>query len=272
MNKIGIRAHDIGQFDPHTLADHVKQLGFDGVQLVFKKAIIGSVGLDRMTEIKDAFQGLDLMMLGAYFNPVHPDPAVVKEGYETFKQTLEMARILGADTVGSETGSYMGSPWNYVPENHTETALNRVIEVFKGLVGVAEKTGSMIAIEGAYAHVCYDPKRVKAVVDALKSKHVKVTVDLYNFLNINNHQDHLSILDEALMLLKDDIKIFHLKDYVVENEGLKQVGLGLGLMNYPEIIRRIQDNCPCAHLIFEGVTGEDIQTSLQYIRKLIERK
>jgi sugar phosphate isomerase/epimerase len=272
MNKIGIRAHDIGQFDPKTLASHVKQFGFDGVQLVFKKAILGPVPIERMTEIREAFQGLDLMMLGAYFNPVHPDLKVVNEGIETFKQTLHMASILRSDSVGSETGSLMGNPWNYVPENHTVTALNRVIEVFKGIVSTAEQTGSMMVIEGAYAHVAYDPKRVRAILDALKSNHVKVTVDLYNFLNINNHQDHLSILREAIALMKDDIMIFHLKDYVEERDQLKQVGLGQGLMKYPEIISMIQQHCPSAHLIFEGVTGEDIQTSLHYIKKLIERK
>jgi sugar phosphate isomerase/epimerase len=272
MNKIGIRAHDIGKFDPKTLAMHVKQHGFDGIQLVFKKAILGHVDLDRLPEIKDAFQGLEFMMLGAYFNPVHPDLEVVKEGIETFEKTLWMANILGAQTVGSETGSYMGSPWNYVPENHTEVALNRVIDVFKGLVQVAEKHDVVIAIEGAYAHVAYNPKRVKTMLNAISSKHFKVTVDLFNFLNIDNHQDHLSILKEAIDLMKDDIVIFHLKDYIASDQELKQVGLGLGLMNYPEIISMIQKNCPSAHLIFEGVTGDDIQTSLTYIKSLIERK
>lgn len=271
MNKIGIRAHDVGKFDPQTLAAHVRELGFDGVQLVFKKAIKDDVDFSRMEEIKKAFQGLDFMMLGAYFNPVHPDPKEVELGIKTFKDMLYSAQLLRADSVGSETGSYMGSPWNYVPENHTETALNRVIDVFRGLVEVAKEYDQTIAIEGAYQHVAYNPLRVKHIVDAIGSPHLKVVVDLYNFLNIQNHQDHIQILDESIQLLKNKIIIFHLKDYMVEGNSLKQVGLGKGLMNYPVIIERIKKHCPSAHLIFEGVTGEDIKTSLKYIKQLLER-
>lgn len=272
MNKIGIRAHDIGKFDPKTLADHVKAYGFDGVQLVFGKAITGEVNDALLHDISVAFQGLELMMLGAYFNPVHPDHNQVEAGITNFEKTLEYAKRLGAKTVGSETGSYMGSPWNYVPENHTETALNRVIDVFKGLTQTADSLGQCIAIEGAYAHVAYSPKRVKKILDSIQNKHLKVTVDLFNFLNIANHQDHLLILKEAIDLMKKDIVIFHFKDYIIKDNQLKQVGLGQGLMQYPEIINMIKSACPNAHLIFEGVTGDDIQSSLIYIKQLIERE
>jgi len=271
MNKIGIRAHDVGKFDPITLATHVKNLGFDGVQLVFKKAIDAEVDFNRLEEIKQAFEDLEIMMIGAYFNPVHPHPIEVTQGVIYFEKMLQFAQILGADSIGSETGSYMGSPWNYVPENHTETALNRVIDVFKGLVDVASRMQQTVVIEGAYAHVAYSPKRIKQMVDAIDSSYLKVTIDLFNFLNIDNHQDHLKILEESISLLKKDIIIFHLKDYVISNHELKQVGLGKGLMAYEKIIPMIQKHCPSAHLIFEGVTGKDIETSLSYIRQLMER-
>lgn len=271
MNKIGIRAHDIGKFDPKTLAHHVKSFGFDGVQLVFKKAIIGQIDDDLLQDIKTSFKGLKLMMLGAYFNPVHPDEQEVEQGINNFEETIKYAQILSAESVGSETGSFMGTPWNYVPENHTESALNRVIEVFKGLVDVAEKHHQIVAIEGAFQHVAYNPKRVKAILDQISNKHLKVTVDLYNFLNIDNHHHHIDILREAISLMKDDIIIFHLKDYIISGQELKQVGLGQGLMKYREIIDIIQRECPSAHLIFEGVTGDNISTSLSYIKSLIER-
>lgn len=272
MNRIGIRAHDVGKMSAHELSQKIRSLGFDGVQLVFKKALDQPVDFAHLNEIKHCFKDLKVMMLGAYFNPVHPDQKVVIEGIDYFKKHLEIAYALGAKYVGSETGSLMGSPWGYVPENHTQETLNQVIEIFKDLTMTAQKYNSYIALEGAYAHVAYSPKRVKEMIDKIASPRLKVTIDLYNFLHIGNYESRMDIFEEALDLLKDDIVIFHLKDFIVEEGKLKQVGLGQGLMNYPKIIERIQETIPHADLIFEDVTGEDIQTSYQLIHDLLERK
>ena len=42
MNKIGIRAHDLGKFDIKGLSNEVIKNNFKGVQLVFKKALNGN--------------------------------------------------------------------------------------------------------------------------------------------------------------------------------------------------------------------------------------
>ena len=70
--------------------------------------------------------------------------------------------------------------------------------------------------------------------------------------------------------MKDKIVLFHLKDYIVDNGKLVQVGLGQGLMDFPFIIKTIKENFTDAFLIFEGVVGEDIDTSLSYIKNLVE--
>src|SRR5690554_1008405 len=146
MLKIGIRAHDVGKFDAKTLATKVKEIGFEGVQLVFKKAINTPVDSNDLKEIKDNFnETLPIMMLGAYFNPVHPDEKVVKDGIENFKNHLKIANELNASYVGSETGSYMGSPWGYMPENHTDEARDIVIEIFRDLVKTAEENNTYVA-------------------------------------------------------------------------------------------------------------------------------
>ncbi len=270
MNKIGIRAHDIGKFNAKELADKTKAYGFDGVQLVFKKAIDQPVDLGDLSSIDEAFKNLNIMMLGAYFNPVHPDQEAVKNGIDNFKNHLKIAKSINAKFVGSETGSYMGSPWGYMPQNHTDEALDKVIEIFSDLTKTAEENDAYIAIEGAYAHVAYEPKRIRKVLDKIQSKHLKVTIDLYNYLHIGNYHDRMEIFDECFELLKDDIVIFHLKDFVVKENKLVQVGLGQGLMDYQSIINKIKKEAPNAYVIFEGVIGDDIKTSYELIHNLIK--
>ncbi|MCR3905646.1 MAG: sugar phosphate isomerase/epimerase [Tenericutes bacterium] len=272
MNKIGIRAHDIGQFNAKTLSNKVMEHGFDGVQLVFKKAIDRPVNFNDLTEIKQFFTNPMIMMLGAYFNPIHPDKKILEEGIENFKNHLKIANDLNAKYVGTETGSLMGSPWGYVEENHNEASLNTVIDVFKDLAKTAKKYNSYIAIEGAYAHVAYSPVRIKKILDEIRSPYIKVTIDLYNYLHIGNYKDRMNIFEDCLNLLKNDIVIFHLKDFIVEKDNLVQVGLGQGLMDYPKIISRIKEVKPDAYLIFEGVTNDDIASSYNYIKNLLEGK
>ncbi len=272
MNRIGIRAHDIGRLDPVTLASRIGAYGFDGVQLVFSKALSQPVDFTDVSLIRKAFRKLKIMMLGAYFNPVHPDLDVVKAGIANFKKHLQIARSLECDLVGSETGSLMGSPWGYLPENHEEGTLEKVIAVFGDLVKIAKSEEVNVAIEGAWAHVAYSPQRIRTVLDRIDSPNLKVTVDLFNYLYPGNHEERMEILAQCFDLFRDRIRIFHLKDYIVREGKLVQVGLGKGIMDWNAIIRSIRKQTPEAYLIFEGVTGDDIKTSYELISRIVKEE
>lgn len=272
MNRIGIRAHDLGRLPAFELAARIRAIGFDGLQLVPAKALDGPFSIEHADNLSEAFSGLELMMLGAYFNPIHPDLAVVKEGIAHFKKMLQISGPLSALCVGTETGSLMGSPWGYVPRNHAPETLERVIRVFRELADYAGGTGGIVAIEGAWAHAAYSPEKIRAILDAVASPHLKVVLDLFNFLNPANHEDRMNLFERSLSALGDDILIYHLKDYVVEDGVLKQVGLGKGLMDFPALLHRITERTPDARLVFEGVTGEDIVSSFDLIASLVRKE
>lgn len=267
MYKIGVRGHDVGKYNVKELSNEIKSFGFRGVQLVFKKALINQ-SYDNLDRFKDFH--VDIYMLGAYFNPVHPNKDEVVKGINYFKDMLSIQNKLNASYVGTESGSLMGSPWGYMKENHTDETFETLFPVFEDLLNHAKKVNGKIAIEGAWNHVLYSPKRVNEFVRRLNSDNLFVTVDLYNFLNINNYKDQNKIFDEALSLMKDKIKIIHFKDYIVEDGKLKQVGLGQGLMDYPYLIKKIKKELPDVYMIFEGVKREDLKLSLKYIKTLWE--
>jgi len=269
MIKVGIRAHDVAKTSPRDLADQVRKRGFDGVQLVFQKAIDRPVDFSDLSDIQEAFQHCPIFMLGAYFNPVHPDPNLREAGIAAFEDHLRIAKRLGVRYVGTETGSLMGSPWGYLPENHLPSSLDQVVGVFDRLVRTAEAADSWVAMEGAYAHVVHSPAKVREVLDRIASPRLKVTVDLFNFLHLGNHERRMEIFEDCLRLFSADIVIYHLKDYIVKNGQLVQVGLGKGRMDFPTLLRRIREVTPEAILIFEGVVGNDIAESLATIRNLL---
>lgn len=112
---------------------------------------------------------------------------------------------------------------------------------------------------------------MKQLLDRISSDCLRVVVDLFNYLHPSNHASHLDILKECLVLFPNKIQAFHLKDYIVTDNQLVQVGLGEGLMNYEAIIPLIQDACPDAPLIFEGVKKEDMARSVAFIRAIQRR-
>jgi sugar phosphate isomerase/epimerase len=274
--KIGIRGHDLKADTPEKLAKTAKAHGFSHIQLVLKKSFgidIHDLDEEKISKMMEPFRknDIEIALLGAYFNPVHSDPEYRKTNIAGFKKHLEMARQFGTPYVGTETGSYMDSPWTYHPRNHLEESYLEVREVVRELVGFAEGVGACVLIEGAYNHLIYKPELLRRLLDDIPSDNFWVIVDLYNYLNIENYQNHREILDRALALLKDKISVIHLKDFIVQDGKLKQVGLGSGLMDYPYIMKQIKAHVPDAVLIFEGITGNDIPTSREFIRRLEDK-
>lgn len=276
--KIGVRVHDFGKSNAKTLALEAKKVGFDGVQLVINKAIEGETALkdtmtiERIKEISLPFKekGLDVVMLGSYFNPVHSDKEKVRTFVDKFKYHLSFAHLFNCKYVGSETGSYNDDKWTYNPLNRTEEAFLEVKSIFKDILELAKANNVNVALEGAYGHCMYEPKRLKRLYDEINNGYLSIIVDIYNYLYIGNYQDQVAILKECIALFKDKIVIFHLKDFVVEGDKLIQVAIGKGLMDWKTMLNIIYQNCPNAYLIFEGSKKEDMKESLDYIKKLLK--
>mgnify|MGYP003291824562 CR=1 FL=1 len=275
MLKIGIRGHDVCKDNIEEFAKKVSQKGFSYVQLVLQKAFINDNGLldeNKVEQIYEAFSkyNVNVAMLGAYFNPFHSDKNKVATCVSKFQNHLRFAKSLNSSLVGTETGSYNNDKWTFHEYNYTEVAYETNLTIFEDLVKIAEENDVNVALEGAYHHCMGNPRMLNRLVRELNSDNVKVIVDLYNYLYIGNHEQRNEIFKEAISLMKDKIVLFHLKDYIVDSGKLVQVGLGQGLMDFPFIIKTIKENFTDAFLIFEGVVGEDIDTSLSYIKSLVE--
>lgn len=262
----------MGKNTPDGLYQDLVFYGFDGIQLVLNKALILNPELNEQSlkEVAKAFKkDKKVMLLGSYFNPIHSNKAKVVEGIERFKKQLEYAHLFDCEFVASETGSFNDDQWTYHPDNHLEETINMVTTVFTDLVRTAEKHNKTVLIEAAYGHVAYSPSVLNQMIRAINSDHVGAIIDVYNLLNMENYQNHVELLKESLILLKDKIKVFHLKDFIVENDKLVQVGLGQGMMNYQMMLPLMVESNPDAYYVFEGVKKEDLQSSLAFIRSIL---
>jgi sugar phosphate isomerase/epimerase len=277
--KIGVRVHDFGKSNAETLAKQAKAVGFDGVQFVINKAIEGETGKagtlndEKVKAFADAFhnEGLDIIMLGAYFNPVHSNKQLVSDNVAKFKEHLAYENKFGASYVGTETGSFNDDKWTYNPLNRTEEAYQEVLRIFKDLAKTAEDNNANMAIEGAFGHCMFEPKALYRLVSEINSNNVYYIVDIYNYLAISNYENYKEILEECFKLFKGRIVIFHLKDFIIEDGALKQCAIGKGLLDYDYLLKRMKEEAPDAYLIFEGSKPEDMEFSYNFVKSKLEK-
>ena len=275
--KLMARAHDLGVKGAKNINDAICSLSLDGVQLVVYKSIEGisyspaQLSNEQAKEISAEItkNGKQVALIGAYFNPVHPNTAKIDNGIAVFEDYLALANDLGCAYVGSETGSYNGEPWIYHPMNHSDEALDRVVDTFTRLADCAKAHGVNIAMEGAFGHVCHTPARLKLAAERIARDNIKYIFDLYNYLDISNVDRAYDILNEGISLLGEKILLFHIKDFVIENEKLKQCGVGKGILDFDRILSAIHRHNPNAILVLEGTVGEDLPFAVSYLKDKI---
>lgn len=275
--RLGIRGHDLGKATPEKFAQSVVDAKLESLQLVLPKAIdfpsdvAPILNDDLTTAVKNALDehGIKVAMMGAYFNPIHSDKALVAKTVENFKNHLKTATFFGTELVGTETGSYNDDQWTWHPDNGSEAAFAEVLRIFRELLPVAAAAGTYLTIEPAYHHVISTPARLKRLVDELDSPNVRVIFDLFNLLHHGNTHEQRQLVDEMVTYFNDKIVIVHAKDFILENGELVQVAPGKGNLDYPYLISKLQTLQTTPDIVLEGVVGDDIAFSREFLAKLL---
>jgi len=277
--KLFIRAHDLGVRNEQPIIDRLAQCGINGVQLVAYKAFDGieyqpgSLTPQRAGELGAALRaaGVEVALIGAYFNPVHSDSSKVERCKAVFRDYLDNALALGCEAVGSETGSFNDDKWTYHPLNRTEEALVRVADTFRGLCDHAAQRGVKVAIEGAAGHVCYDVATLQRATEMIGRDNLDIIFDIYNYLDAGNCRQYKEILTDGIATFGKRIRCWHIKDCVMGGEKPVQVPVGKGELDFEFIFSAIKAHDPDARLVLEGTTGDDVPASAAFVRQVWDR-
>ena len=275
---IGVRARDFGKLEPEELGKQIAARGFGSTQLVLRTSVDGidvsrgkfNPGMAHYIGDTLAKHDVRIAVLGAYINPIHPDPEVRKQELDYFKEHLRFARDFGCSIVGTETGSPTGDT-SADPEALRDQAFPMLIESVRELVEEAEKFGVIVGIEGAKAHVLSTPERLGQLIDAVPSNNLQVIYDPYNFLTDNNYQRQDDIAQDMFDRFGEKILALHAKDFVVEQGRLKEVPVGRGDMNYELLLKLLKTHKPYADILLEGQPLDSSEEHINYLRTIYEK-
>ncbi|MBO4678744.1 MAG: sugar phosphate isomerase/epimerase [Lachnospiraceae bacterium] len=275
--QLGIRLHDIKKAPLEERLEIAKEQGFKCGHLALSKVISEyPTGNSALTPgfaiyLKNLFAKYeqDIAVLGCYLNLADPNEEKMKKTYARYLSNIRFAALLGAGVVGSETGA-VNEEYKFEPANHSDEALKLFIERLRPVVEYAEKSGVIFAIEPVFKHIVCNPKRARIVLDEIASPNLQIIFDPVNLLDISNYERRDEIFEEAMDILGDDIAVLHLKDFVVEDGGLKSVAAGTGEMQYDKIIKFVKDKKPFMHASLENTVPENAVSTREFIQKIYD--
>jgi L-ribulose-5-phosphate 3-epimerase len=270
---LGIRAHDIEKDSLEELAKEIGRKGFSCIQLALGKSLPSfypspgslSPGLAQYIGKTFGSAGVQIAVLGCYVNLIHPDLSERRKGLEKFKEHIRYARDFGCGIVGTETGSVLPE-MGYSERNFEEKPFLETVESVAELAQEAEKFGVIVGVEAGVNHPVYSADRLKRLLDLVDSNNVQVIFDPANLITVENYHRQDELLAEAIDLLWEKIAIFHAKDFVIEEDQVKIVPAGQGLLNYSLISKLLKDRKPYIQVLMEGTKEPDIDRCADYLR------
>lgn len=277
MMKVGIRAHDMGNYNLEDFSSLLKKItSLDGqcMQLALGKSFINfkvskeNLNTDLAGFLKNNLteEKVRLSVLGCYINMGNPDREKRYADIEKFKYHLEFSKNFDNCIVGTETGC-LTTDYTYTPLNDTEEAFNTFLDTLKEIVSHAEKTGTFVGIEGVKKDIICTPERMDLALKAVPSENLKVIFDPTNYLDITNFQNQKEIIEKAFELFSDKIQIIHLKDFLVEDNRLKVVPIGHGNFDIKTLLECIKKYNLDVDILLENSTPETAKECIKFINE-----
>nr|QGT51165.1 AP endonuclease [uncultured Firmicutes bacterium] len=270
MISFGFRGHDFPDNEIGALARRCHELEVTHLQLALRKSFpdlirdgVFSPGLARHLKIELDRCGVAVSVLGCYINPIHPDEQERQREVSRFCEMLWFAKYMGADMVGTETGSLGKTP----ADNRTEAVYQTFTESMRQIVSCAEKLGVMVGVEGVTQHTLYSPKMVKKFLDEIGSPNVSVIFDAVNLIDTENAARQEEMMDEAFELFGDRISVIHLKDYTVRDGVKQRAEVGEGDFNFRHLFAWCKKNKPYIHAVVEEIPPEQVQQTRRFLQE-----
>jgi L-ribulose-5-phosphate 3-epimerase len=275
---LGIRAHDMENRPLEELVNEIAGKGITCVQLALSKSFdikaepgVLSPGFAHYIGSAFSKQNIQIAVLGCYFNMIHPDQVERRKGLERFKEHIRFARDFGCSIVATETGN-VNPEIIYTEENFKEKPFLEVVESVRELVREAEKFGVIVGIEAGVNHPIYSPKVMKRLLDMVGSNNLQVIFDPVNLLTVDTYKHQEEIFQEAFDLFGDRIIAVHAKDFVQEDEQLKTVAVGQGLLNYDAVLKLIKEKKPYINILMEETKEPFITESMAFLMNKYEQE
>ncbi len=287
MYPIGLRAHDfglhptIGDMARH-IASFVKPVS---VHLAPRRCIANApdpLSYDeayaKKMQMDLAAEGVSIAILGCHINPIHPDKKDRKSDLERFCASLRFSKAFGTNLVATESGS-ANADCSYTPETYEPCWFDALCESTSLLVEEASRSDVVACYEGGM-HALNTHMRLERILREFPSPHFGLLYDPVNLVPFTGIPEkdgsvrrkpsldaQKRFVSDALDRFGDRIMAMHVKDYRMEENGLKSGGIpaGKGVLDWSLIFRLLEEYKIHVPMMLENCGEADVKFSLEYL-------
>jgi sugar phosphate isomerase/epimerase len=264
--RLGIFTYDFEAGEWDALVAACRRMGLQAVQL-------GTALLDECLERPERIEQLEdvsVAGLAGYRNLVAPDEAVRRANIEFIARCLEVAPRLGTSVVATEAGTrHPTGEWIDAPENWRPEVRALLDEALAELLPVAERAGSILALEGMVKHVLKTPGHVIDVLERFPTRHLQLVCDPYNYVSSHLVPARERVAAQLLEHFEHRFVLAHLKDVASGGAEVDTPEFGTGVFPqhlYVEFLSRRRPDLP---LILEHLPLEHVPAAAERVRALV---
>ena len=256
--RVGARIHDLLQDTQLNMSAALQEASVECVQLTLPKFVRWSespqnYSMEKIQKIQSDFQRADveISVLSCYVNPLAEN---VKKEQDTFCRFIDYAAAMGVKIVGTETGSVVSDLRDYKC-NHTEENFLKLMESLRPMIAYASERGVTVGIESVAYYPVHDENTFQRLKDAFPNHSIARIFDPTNLLHIGNYARQREVFDQFMQMHAKDVRVVHLKDFVVVGDWLEERPLFEGLLDVEYVLELLKKYEIAPDIIVENAKG-----------------
>lgn len=271
MNLIGVRAHDYGRMKSKSLFANIARDSWQCVQLAFPKCIETvnrweDITTDCVEHVQRELivRGLSVAVLGCYVELGMADEVQRSAAVQVFCEQLQVAKLLNAGCIGTETTNMDKQP--YVTRQEALQCLERSLAE---ILPRAENMGVTVAVEPVFYHVLNTPEATRRVLDDMASPALRVIFDPANLFSPAEACNQHAIWQRVFDSFGDKIEAVHIKGARIEGERTLSCPLKYSQVDYKSIFGLLSQSTSCPPLLREEAVPGQAAEDIAFLRGLL---
>jgi sugar phosphate isomerase/epimerase len=231
---------------------------------------------DLVRAYEQAAKAADIVIaeVGAWSNPLDPDPAKAKAAIEKNCNCLALADRIGARCCVNIAGSRNPKTWHGPsPEDLTKATFDLIVQTVRGFIDAVKPTRAFYTLEcmqWSYPHVADDYVELLKAIDR---KQFAVHFDPVNMIWSPERYFHTGdVIRDFVAKLGPHIRSCHAKDTILSDKltvHLDEIRPGLGNLDYKVFLQEISRLGPDVTVMLEHLKGaEEYAQAAEHLRKV----
>jgi sugar phosphate isomerase/epimerase len=257
--------------------DAIAASGIDAVQFNLSVA-----GLPTLPESMDdaiiqriqsgmTVRGLHMAAISGTFNLIHPDRAHRLEYLRRLRVLASICGRLGAPLITLCTGTRdPADMWRWHPGNEAPDAWADLLESMTEALQIAADYNVRLGVEPETGNVVASARRARAMLDTLRSPHLKIVMDGSNLFQPGDLPRQHAILDEAFDLLGDSIALAHAKDVTDDGLRIGHCAAGKGQLDWAYYLGKLRAVGYDSALVMHGLGEGEVAGSRAFLKSIVD--